>query len=119
MFEIAVEDTFDAAHFLRGYQGSCERLHGHTYKVQIVLRTEGVDATGISADFREVKSALRDALAELDHQCLNDLAPFTEVNPTAENLACYLFDSIKPALSAPLHRVTVWETPTSSATYFK
>ena len=119
MYEIAVEDTFDAAHYLRNYQGSCERLHGHTYKVQLVLRSAELDETGIAADFREVKTALREAVAALDHQCLNDLVPFAEINPSAENLARYLFDSLRPALSVSLHRVTVWETPTTSATYFE
>src|SRR5690606_38082852 len=71
MFEILVEEKFDAAHCLRGYPGNCERLHGHTYKVQVILRTSKLDNLGMAVDFRTVKAALRDILQTFDHSYMN------------------------------------------------
>lgn len=119
MFEVMVEDSFDAAHCLRGYKGNCENLHGHTYRVQCVLAKRELDETGISVDFRAVKSALKDAVSELDHAFLNDLPAFKIQNPTAENLARHIFRRMREALGPSLTRVTVWETATSGATYFE
>jgi len=117
LYELIVEDSFDAAHCLRGYEGSCERLHGHTYRVQVSLRAPAVDELGISLDFRKAKSALREVLAELDHQFLNDLPAFSQKNPSAEHIAKHVFELVSQALDAQVYRVTVWETPTAAASY--
>jgi 6-pyruvoyltetrahydropterin/6-carboxytetrahydropterin synthase len=119
VFEVMVEDTFDAAHCLRGYQGNCEKLHGHTYRVQCVLRRDELDERGISFDFREVKRALTQAVERLDHVFLNDLPEFSTTNPTAENLARTLFAKMRESLGRSVARITVWETSTSAATYFE
>ena len=119
MYELTVEDTFDAAHYLRGYQGACERLHGHTYRIQATLRTPDINDTGISVDFRDIKSGLKDIVAELDHQCLNDLPVFSTTNPSAENIAKYIFDRLSALFGGRVFKVTVWETPTSAAAYFR
>ena len=119
MFEVMVEDSFDAAHCLRGYEGLCENLHGHTYRVQCVLRLSELDQRGIALDFREIKQALQQAVSELDHTYLNELPRFQVDNPTAENLAKYIFELMKDKLGAPLTKVTVWETPTSAASYYE
>jgi 6-pyruvoyltetrahydropterin/6-carboxytetrahydropterin synthase len=118
MYEIAVEETFDAAHCLPGHEGDCRRLHGHTYRVQARFRFGSLQETGLAIDFREAKSALRAVLAHLDHQYLNDLPMFSGATPTAENIAASVFDRISQRHAA-LHSVSVWETPTSCATYYR
>ncbi len=116
MYEITVEDTFDAAHCIRGYSGNCSNLHGHTYRVAVVFRLRELDDNGIALDFRKAKAALRAILAGFDHKYLNDLPEFAQINPTAENLARVVFGSVK-AQMPELYRVQVWETPTSSVSY--
>jgi len=118
MYEISIEDTFDAAHCLREYQGNCERLHGHTYKAKAVFQCASLDKIGIAIDFRMAKKLLEAATDYLDHQYINDLPEFSVQNPTAENIARYIFDRIK-AENQQIHSVSVWETPTSCATYYE
>jgi 6-pyruvoyltetrahydropterin/6-carboxytetrahydropterin synthase len=117
MFEVLIEDTFDAAHCLRGYPGNCERLHGHTYRVQVFVRSKSLDDQGMSVDFRKVKAELVSILMVLDHQYLNDLPAFREANPSAENIAKFVHDGMSAGFPGLVHRVTVWETPTSAVTY--
>ncbi len=116
MYEIAVEDTFDAAHCLREYAGSCRRLHGHTYKVRASFRFPSLDKSGMAIDFRTVKDLLRTALDYMDHQYINELPEFSAQNPTAENIARLIFERIKEH-NAQIHGVSVWETAASCATY--
>ena len=118
MFEISIEDTFDAAHCLRGYDGNCSRLHGHTYKVCASFRSGELDTSGMSMDFRVAKKVLKPVLGYLDHQYINDLPEFSIDNPTAENLARFIYNRVKSQLPQ-LYSVSVWETPTSCATYFE
>ncbi|MFH1825893.1 MAG: 6-carboxytetrahydropterin synthase QueD [bacterium] len=115
MYELMVEDTFDSAHALRGYDGPCENLHGHTWKVQVFLRGDKLNNIGIMADFRDIKKALKDVLAKFDHQNLNDLPEFKDQNPSSENLARIISQSLN--LSIPPSKITVWESPTSCASY--
>jgi len=82
MFELMVEDTFDAAHALRNYEGPCENLHGHTWKVQLSLKGNRLNKLGMMEDFKGIKKELAAAIAELDHRLLNDLKPFLVKNPT-------------------------------------
>lgn len=117
VFEIMVETTFDAAHCLRGYGGNCEKLHGHTYRVQCFLTTDELDGRGIAFDFREIKKALAEAVSDLDHTFLNDLPSFATQNPTAENLSRLIFERVKSTLGRAVAKVTVWETASSAATY--
>jgi 6-pyruvoyltetrahydropterin/6-carboxytetrahydropterin synthase len=124
MFEIRVEATFAAAHQLRNYKGKCENLHGHNYKVRVTVAGEKLNATGLVADFGEVKAVLREIVGRLDHRFLNELEPFIEWNPSAENIAFYFYRELDKGLregssEVPIHvsEVIVWETDTSSATY--
>ncbi|MCC6364076.1 MAG: 6-carboxytetrahydropterin synthase QueD [Bryobacterales bacterium] len=125
MFEVSVEDTFAAGHSLRNYRGKCENVHGHNYRVRITLEGEDVDpVTGLLVDFVEVKRILRKTMAYLDHQFINDLPPFTELNPSAENIAKYFCEEVQKGLnegaaaaSVRIQAVTVWETDTSVASY--
>lgn len=120
MFEITVEETFAAGHALRNYRGKCENVHGHNYRVQVTLAGEELDSAGLLIDFVDLKKALHGVVDRLDHQFLNDLPPFDELNPSAENMARYIFEELGKGL--PQDRVTVsavklWETDTASATY--
>ncbi len=119
MFEILVEDKFDAAHCLRGYSGNCERLHGHTYRVQVALRTSELDEIGLAVDFRSVKSALRNVLKRIDHTYLNDLQEYTGTNPSAENLARSIYGKMSAKFAGLVHKVTVWETESAASSYWE
>jgi 6-pyruvoyltetrahydropterin/6-carboxytetrahydropterin synthase len=121
MFEVTVEETFAAGHALRGYQGKCENVHGHNYRVQVTVEGPSLDPTGLLVDFGELKRLMREVVARLDHQFINDLEPFTVVNPSAENMAKYFFDFIaggmKNETALRLSQVKIWETDTASASY--
>jgi 6-pyruvoyltetrahydropterin/6-carboxytetrahydropterin synthase len=125
MFEVSVEDTFAAGHALRGYRGKCENPHGHNYKVQITLHGERLDNIGLLFDFKDLKSAMGEIVERLDHKFINDLEPFTELNPSAENMARYFYDEIRSLLRnrtddrVKVKLVKVWETDTTTATYFE
>ena len=94
MFEITVEETFAAGHALRGYKGKCENTHGHNYKVVVVLRGTELDKVGLLYDFVELKKRMAEVIQSLDHVYLNDIAPFTEINPSAENIARYFYEQL-------------------------
>jgi 6-pyruvoyltetrahydropterin/6-carboxytetrahydropterin synthase len=120
MFRITVEQFMDAAHSLKGYQGKCEAVHGHRYRVSATLKAGGQDEIGLSYDFSEVKSRLRDILGRYDHTYLNDIPPFDGVNPSAENIARAVYDELKGKLSGEpvvLECVSVWETPEQGVEY--
>jgi 6-pyruvoyltetrahydropterin/6-carboxytetrahydropterin synthase len=119
MFEIQVEASFDAAHCLRDYQGACARVHGHTYRVQVLLRGNELSPVGLLVDFRDVKARLRVSIEKLDHHFINEVEPFTLINPTAENLARYFYDELGRGLGPIVAKVTVWETPTACASYYE
>jgi len=115
-YRIKVESVFSSAHNLRHYKGKCEELHGHNWKVEAVVLKEKLDKTGMVMDFKALKGHLNKVLDKLDHKYLNGLSFFKKVNPTSENLAKYIYDSIKAHISE-LKEVTVWENSTSCATY--
>lgn len=123
MFEVTVEDTFSSGHYLRDYKGKCENPHGHNYKVLVTLQGKELDRAGLLLDFKDLKAAIKPVVEYLDHQMINDLAPFTSVNPSAENLAKYFYDEAKVRLKqvtegrVTVKRVTIFETDTSNATY--
>ncbi len=117
MFQVRVEASFAAAHFLSHYKGKCERLHGHNYRVRAWAAGDGLDEGGMLLDFGELKAALRSVLERLDHSLLNDEAAF-KGDPSAERIAEYIFKGIRALLpAAPLSAVEVFETETSMARY--
>jgi 6-pyruvoyltetrahydropterin/6-carboxytetrahydropterin synthase len=118
MFELTVEDSFDAAHALRGYEGPCENLHGHTWKVQLIIKGQKLDQIGLLADFKVLKKELKDVLAQFDHKLLNDVKPFDVENPSSENLARLIYRGIKKRIKST-EKVTVWESATSCASYWE
>jgi 6-pyruvoyltetrahydropterin/6-carboxytetrahydropterin synthase len=121
MFVVSVQAHYDSAHFLRNYHGKCERMHGHRYVVELALHTTELDQAGIAFDFVIVKKHLRDLAERLDHENLNELPPFDELEPSAENQARYFFEEMKRLLpsgmSDAILYVKVWETPTQFALY--
>ncbi len=123
MYEVTVEDTFAAGHYLRNYKGKCENPHGHNYKVRVTLRGAELDHAGLLLDFKDLKEVMKHVIDRLDHQMLNDVEPFTVLNPSAENLAKYFFDVTRSRLQivtkgrVSVKDVTIWETDTTTARY--
>lgn len=121
MFEVAVEQTFAAGHALRNYKGRCENVHGHNFKVRVVIEGEKLDETGLLVDFLDVKAAMQAIIDRLDHVFLNDVEPFDVKNPSAENIAEYFFTEMTRSLAASvpvrIREVRVWETEIQSAAY--
>lgn len=124
MFEVRVEADFAAAHFLKDYNGKCENLHGHNYKVFAHVRGNNLNEGGMLLDFSKLKDALRKTCKILDHTNLNDF-PFFNQNPSAEKIALFIFENIKKELNESkniqkepfLYAVDVFETETSRARY--
>jgi 6-pyruvoyltetrahydropterin/6-carboxytetrahydropterin synthase len=121
MFQVSVEETFSSGHALRGYRGKCENVHGHNYRVRVTVEGEQLDATGLLVDFLEVNRLITGAVGYLDHRFMNDLPPFDEINPSAENIAKYFYDKVsiglKNEVPVRISAIQVWETDTSSAVY--
>ena len=125
MYEVTAEDTFAAGHYLRDYKGKCENPHGHNYKVQVTLQGRELDRAGLLLDFKDLKNVMKHVIDYLDHQMINDLEPFTRLNPSAENLAKYFYDETNVKLKQAtdgrvgVKQVTIWETDTSIARYYE
>jgi 6-pyruvoyltetrahydropterin/6-carboxytetrahydropterin synthase len=125
MFEITVEAGFSSGHYLRNYYGKCENPHGHNYRVLLTLAGAELDEAGLLLDFKVLKTLLKPVVNYLDHQMINDLPPFTELNPSAENLARYFYqETSRQLLEKTGGRVqvkdcTIFETDTSFARYYE
>jgi 6-pyruvoyltetrahydropterin/6-carboxytetrahydropterin synthase len=121
MYELTIEGSFSGAHQLRGYGGKCERLHGHNWKVHVHVLAERLNELDLAIDFQVLRKYLTECLSPLDHAFLNDVFPFTEKNPSAENIAKWIFDQMRRKLPDEVHLsgVTVWESETASATYYE
>jgi 6-pyruvoyltetrahydropterin/6-carboxytetrahydropterin synthase len=121
MYELKINTQFAAAHRLENFNGKCEALHGHNWKVEVFLGGAELDGSGLLLDFGVVKARTREVLEEIDHKYLNELEAFRDQNPSSENLARYLFDRLRVALNrdrVKVLRVNVWESDTSCASYF-
>ena len=120
MYEIVVKQHFDAAHFLRGYQGKCENTHGHRYTVIVHLKADKLNDIGLAYDFTDVKKHMRDILAGLDHNLLNELPYFKDINPSAENIASTFYRELKNRIGeqeVKILSVEIWETPEQGVIY--
>jgi len=120
MYEVTVEQEFDAAHYLRGYEGKCEKLHGHRFRVVASISASHTDEVGMAYDFTRLKKHLAAILGRLDHTCLNDVPPFDGINPSSENLATVIYQELEPMLKGTgvkVSRVQVWESPHTYVTY--
>lgn len=119
MYRLTVRGHFDAAHALRGYEGECRELHGHTWDVEATVAGDELDGIGILYDFKRLKADLAEALCTYDHGYLNETPPFDELNPTAENLARVVFERLERAVddSVTVVEVAVWESPVARIAY--
>lgn len=120
MFELSIKGDIASAHFLRGYPGKCKDMHGHTWKIEVFLAADELNELGMVEDFALLKKQFKEFLEMLDHKCLNDLEYFQKVNPTAENIAKFIYEQfatvVRPLI---LKRVQVWESDHASAIYYK
>jgi 6-pyruvoyltetrahydropterin/6-carboxytetrahydropterin synthase len=125
MFEVTVQADFSSGHFLREYYGKCENPHGHNYRVLVTLVGEELEPNGLLLDFKLLKQVLRPTVDYLDHNMINELEPFTTLNPSAENLARFFFDRTSDELQrltsgrVRVKDCTVYETDTSFARYYE
>lgn len=120
MYEITIESHFDAAHYLREYRGKCEELHGHRYRVVVRVASTKLNDIGLAYDFTDLKRHLKEILDRFDHTCLNDVAPFDKINPSAENIAATIYEELKAKLVGEpitLTAVEAWETPQQGVVY--
>jgi 6-pyruvoyltetrahydropterin/6-carboxytetrahydropterin synthase len=121
MFEVTIEETFAAGHALRNYKGKCENVHGHNYRCQVALEGAELDDIGLLVDFVELKRVVHGVLDRLDHQWLNEFPPFDVLNPSAENIARYIYQQVAEGLKVRtgvrISLVRLWETDTAHATY--
>ena len=119
-YEIKIITDFSAAHLIRDYDGVCNRLHGHNWKIEVVVKAKKLDSVGMGMDFKDVKAAANELIGKLDHRNLNEIAPFDEVNPTAENLAAYFYQTLSSNLNderVKVDAITIWETERCCVTY--
>lgn len=120
MYRVSVRQHFDAAHYLRGYKGKCERLHGHRFEVVVTLEARELNEIGLAYDFTELKKHLHEIMGRFDHACLNDLEPFDKINPSSEIIAATIYRELAPTLEGKpvsISSVEVWESPECWATY--
>jgi 6-pyruvoyltetrahydropterin/6-carboxytetrahydropterin synthase len=121
MFEITIEESFAAGHALRNYRGKCENVHGHNYRCHVSVEGQSLDDIGLLVDFVELKRVVHSVLDRMDHQWLNEFPPFDILNPSAENMAKYIYDEVSGNLKTKdgvrVASVRLWETDTASAIY--
>ncbi len=122
MYRLTVHTSFAAAHCLTHYQGDCENLHGHNWKVEVTVTTAELDKAGLGIDFKILKAETNVLLKTLDHKYLNDLPPFLQLSPSSENIARYLYAELGKTFNngiVKLEMVTVWESDFASASYYE
>lgn len=120
MYTIFKDFSFAAAHFIRGHTGGCENLHGHNYRVRVLVEARDLDELGMVVDFSELRAALEKVVGPFDHRVINDILPFDERNTTAELLSEYVYQEMSRRLNdgrVRVCRVEVWENDTSCARY--
>ena len=120
MYTVSIERHIDAAHYLREYQGKCEALHGHRYRVIVKVEAPQLDEIGLAYDFTMLKRHLDDIISRFDHTCLNDVPPFDKINPSSENIALTIYNELEPKLAgdtAKLSGVEIYESPDSWVSY--
>lgn len=122
MYRLEIKTAFAAAHNLINYQGECENLHGHNWKVEVYVTARELDKAGLGIDFKILKAETNALLKTLDHKYLNELAPFIEHSPSSENISCYLFQQLSAKLNngnVTVEKITVWESDFAAATYYE
>lgn len=121
MYEIFIDDSFAAAHQIREYNGDCENMHGHNWKVKVVVKVQELDKLGLGIDFRLLKTKLKEVLELVDHKNLSQISPFNKINPTSENLAKFIYDKISDKIDnkyIKVSRIEVHESEKSGVIYY-
>ena len=119
-YTLKILTEFASAHTLRDYPGACSRMHGHNWKVELDVVAKSLNETGMVVDFKQMKSAANEVCDQLDHRYLNEIEPFTDINPTAENIAAWLYGEISKKLNsdqAKVSSLTLWETDRACVKY--
>jgi 6-pyruvoyltetrahydropterin/6-carboxytetrahydropterin synthase len=119
-YQLKIVTDFASAHTLREYPGACSRMHGHNWKVEVEVLASALDKVGMGIDFKEIKKATKQVTAELDHRYINEIKPFDEINPTAENIAAYIYQGVSELINNERVRVvavTLWETERACVRY--
>ncbi len=125
MYELKVTSSFSSAHSLRGYNGKCEDIHGHNWNIEVIISGEKLNKTGLLIDFKILKKYLGEIIDTLDHKFINDIDFFKKTNPSAENIARYIYERFEKSISneysrdISINRVNVYETPSSMASFYK
>ena len=122
MYDVTVKTGFAAAHQLRLYDGKYENLHGHNWTAQVTVEADELDPIGVGIDFVELKAIVKKYLSELDYHNINEVSPFDEQNPSAENIARWLFLKLKVEVnsnSTRVKRVEICEMEGCGASYFE
>ncbi len=122
MYELKIVSQFAAAHQLEGFKGGCENLHGHNWKIEVYVTGMELEKDGLLIDFKLLKEATKKALDELDHKFLNELDAFRNLNPSSENIARHVFESISRQLNCQevrVSKVTAWESDSACASYME
>ena len=120
MYRLMIKTSFAAAHNLINYQGDCENMHGHNWRVEVVVAAKELDKAGIGIDFKILKKQTNSLLDELDHKYLNDLTPFKNNSPSSENISRYLFERLSETLNnenITVEKINVWESENACASY--
>lgn len=119
MYKLTVMTQFSAAHRLEGYEGQCERLHGHNYRVELLLGCEELNEAGMVMDFKDVKGMAENIIQRFDHTYLNEVEPFDVLNPTAEQIARHIAEQVAGRLPEGIRvlEATCWESDRCSASY--
>jgi 6-pyruvoyltetrahydropterin/6-carboxytetrahydropterin synthase len=120
LYTMKIITDFSAAHLLRGYPGPCSRLHGHNWKIEVIVKATKLDSIGMGLDFSDIKKATKELIGNLDHRNLNDIPPFDSINPTAENVSAYLYTELSKTINTTqikVDAITLWETERACVTY--
>ena len=120
MFKLIVKKEFSSAHILHGHPGNCKRMHGHSWLVEAEVQGDNTNEIGMVIDFKDIKNNLKEIISNLDHQFLNDLEPFINDNPTAENISKYIYKELSNNINTDnikVSKIKLWETSNSAVTY--
>ena len=120
MFKLIVKKEFSSAHILNGHPGNCKRMHGHNWLVEAEVQGDNTNEIGMVIDFKDIKNNLKEIVSMLDHQFLNDLEPFINENPTAENISKYIYKELSNNINTDnikVSKIKLWETSNSAVTY--
>jgi len=120
MFKLIVKKEFSSAHILHGHTGDCKRMHGHNWLVEAEVKGNNINKIGMVIDFKDIKNKLQEIIKKLDHQYLNDIEPFTNENPTAENISKYIYKELSKNINTDnikVSEIKLWETNNSAVVY--